>query len=741
MQETGFYYLGKMIYKARWFIIGLWVFVILACLPFIGDIVAPFKTTGFIDENSASAKADEELTKKLGFNSYNKLLIIYHSRSLSATSDLFRAKIKNSLAGLKQFPLKHEILLPDEKNQISKDKHTAYAVVVFKSKERISSKLLTQFRAAVKTPKNMVMQLGGEAIFVDNVNKQTQVDLYKADFIATPVAIITLLLIFGTLVAALLPILLGGSCALIILTILYFFGHLFTLSIFTLNIALLLGLCLSLDYALFIISRFRSELHGGHDIETVIARTQATAGKAIFFSGVAVFVSLSALLLFPINILFSVGVGGLAAVFTAGLIAMIVLPAILGVLNTGINRLPVRFWKKNAQQKEGGFWHVIAEKVVHRPIICFLAILSLLLLLGYPFLSVNVGVSGFNILPKHSESRRFLDMYAEKFGENELMPIQLSIHSSGKPILSRKNLSNLYDFAHRLEGNAQVEEVQSIVTTKPSLTKEQYYNLYNLHKDLLSPNLKKFLAITTTHYLTVMSIISKHPENSPQTKALINKLRHAPAGQKLNQQLSGTPVNNVEVLLSIWRILPYALLWIMFFTYLTLLLLLRSVFLPLKAILMNILSLCASYGVLVWIFQEGHLHQLLNFEPQEIIDVSLLVIIFCAIFGFSMDYEVFLLTRIKECYEKTGDNDTSIIFGIEQSSRIITSAAIIVIFICASFMVADVLMVKAFGLGIAVAIFVDAFLIRTVLVPATMSLIKQWNWYLPQWLDKILPRL
>ena len=202
----------------------------------------------------------------------------------------------------------------------------------------------------------------------------------------------------------------------------------------------------------------------------------------------------------------------------------------------------------------------------------------------------------------------------------------------------------------------------------------------------------------------------------------------------LKLQLTGTPVSNVEVLNSISRVLPYAILWIMVFTYLILLILLRSLFLPIKAILMNILSLCACYGALVLVFQDGYLHDWLNFEPQTTLDISLLVIIFCALFGFSMDYEVFLLSRIKEHYELSGDNDKSIIFGIEHSSRIITSAALIVIVICCSFLVADVLMVKAFGLGIAVAIFVDAFLIRTILVPATMALMKKWNWYLPKWL-------
>ena len=252
---------------------------------------------------------------------------------------------------------------------------------------------------------------------------------------------------------------------------------------------------------------------------------------------------------------------------------------------------------------------------------------------------------------------------------------------------------------------------------------------------------KQLLETTTTKNLTVIDIITKYQKDSPQTLKLISSLHAMKPIKGLTLSVTGVPVNNMEVLNSIYHYLPYALLWIMVCTYFILLVLLRSIFLPFKAILMNLLSLCACYGALVLVFQDGYLSKLLNFEPQGMLDVSLSVIIFCALFGFSMDYEVFLLSRIKESYKLSGDNKKSIVFGIEKSSRIITSAAMIVIVICTSFLVADILMVKAFGLGIAIAIFVDAFLIRTILVPATMALFSSWNWYIPKWLDRILPKL
>ncbi|WP_035917848.1 MMPL family transporter [Legionella fairfieldensis] len=736
MRQSKFYRLGELVYRGRWTIIGLWFLIILACLPFLPTIITPFKTTGFTDDKAESTQVQEYLNKTLGYSNYNKFIIIYSSKKLLATQSSYKEKIKESLAGLKHFPIEHSIILPDSKEQRSKDKHTSYVIVILKRVEPISHELVATFKSLIKTPSQMTVEIGGEPVFTESVNEQTQIDLYKADFIATPVSIITLLLIFGSLVAALLPIVLGGGCAVIILTSLYFLGLVFSLSIFTLNIALLLGLCLSLDYALFIISRFRDELTKGLTIKETIACTQATAGKAVLFSGLAVFISLSALLLFPVNILFSVAIGGLVAVFVAVLTAIILLPAVLSVLNTRINLLPIRIFKRSNTNRST-FWHWLATKVVNRPLLFFVSSLLLLLMLGYPFLSTLLGVSDFRIFPIHSEQRHFFDTYVEKFDEKTLSPISLVVKTERSPILSRNNISKLYDLARELKQNPLIEQIHGIVTPDSSLTKSQYYALYQA-KEHWNTKIKQLLDTTTRNYFTVMTIVGKYKTNSPEMKQLITDLRDIKV-RNMTLQLTGTPVSNVDLLASISHILPYALLWIIVFTYLILLVLLRSLFLPLKAILMNVLSLSACYGALVLVFQEGYLHEFLNFEPQGMLDISLLVIIFCALFGFSMDYEVFLLSRIKEAHDLYQDNNKSIIFGIEKSSRIITSAAIIVIFICGSFLVADVLMVKAFGLGIAVAIFVDAFIIRTILVPSTMALVKNLNWYLPRWLDRILP--
>lgn len=738
MEDTFFYKLGKFVYRFRKSIIFIWVIMFLCCLPWMQDITKPFKSTGFVAKDSESAITKNYIDKNIKYFN-NRIMVIYYSPHHNVNKTKALRQIKKSLKNLKKFPISSIVFYPgDAKNQISKDKDTAYAAVLLKSDKPLSPELLQQFKQTIKAPPNMRVSIGGDAMFVDDINKQTQRDLYKADLIAAPISVAVLLLVFGTVVAALIPIILGGGCAILILTLLFALGNVFSLSVFTLNIALLLGLCLSLDYALFIIYRFREELYLNDNILEIIARTLATAGKAIFFSGLAVFVSLSALLLFPINILFSVGIGGLAAVLIAVLIAITLLPAILSVVAKRINFGSLYKYQPSYRSSYIRFWQRLAVIVVKTPIRFFLISLLILLTLGYPFLHVRLSLSDFHILPKEVPSRVFFDTYEQEFNINELTPI-LMLVSSPNSILSKQNLNDLNKLIKEIKKHPSVKEVRGIISTKSQLKSSQYYTLYSTPKSLMPNQIKDLLATTTKDHATVFSIISRYNVHSYKTKELIQYLRDLEPTVNLSLHITGVPANNLDVFENIKHIFPIAVAWIMALTYIILLILFRSIFLPLKAIIMNMLSLCASYGVLVFIFQDGNLHELLNFNPQGILDISLLIIIFCALFGFSMDYEVFLLSRIQECYQLTHHHRKSIVFGIVKSSRIITSAALIVICLCGSFMVADDLMVKEFGLGIAAAIFVDAFIIRILFVPATMVLMKKWNWYFPKWLKKILP--
>lgn len=732
-----FFKLGGHVFRLRKFIVGFWLCAFIACLPFLIHTIPPFQDTGFVAEGSISDKTDRFLNEKLGYG-HNEFMILYHSKTLVATDPVYLNHIKQSLSGLKKLPYEYEILYP-QGQQISSDKHTAYAVIILKTNTTLSSKELENFTAAIKQPKSMSMQIGGEPIFIEKINQQTQKDLFHGDLFAIPISIITLLIIFGSVTATLVPIGIGACCATIMIAILFIIGQMTTLSIFTLNIASLLGLCLSLDYALFIINRFIDELKNNKPTDLCIQTTLATAGKAVFYSGLAVFTSLSALLFFPINVLYSVGVGGLVAVFVAVATGLTLLPALLAILGPRINAFPIRkiSLQNYVQLNPNNIWYRIASNVVKHAFKYFFFTLFFLLFLAYTVVKIQIGISTLHVLPEDSENQIFITTYDKHFNEEELSPIVLVVSAQKGSILSPDYLSKLYDLVEKIKVHPAVADVNSIVSLDAPLSKAQYKAMYQ--NKIQDPNLEVLLEQSTRKQFTVIKIVSRYSEDSEKTKQLIQDLRAMKPGKGLSAQLTGSPVINQEVLSAIAKILPYAACWIFLITYCILLFLLRSVFLPLKAIFMNILSLCTSYGVLVFIFQEGHFHSFLQFSPQGVLDVNLIIVLFCALFGFSMDYEVFLLSRIHEAYLNYHDNEKSIVFGIVKSSRIITSAALIVIVLCGSYMVADVLMVKQFGLGIAVAIFVDAFAIRTILVPSAMALLKKWNWYLPQWLDKIIP--
>lgn len=731
-----FYRLGKNLYKRRRLIILLWLVLIVSCLPLLADLMSPFKTMGFVDNDSNSAAADLFLEERLGYGD-QRIVIAYSSDKLVTDNPLFLSTIKASLWKLRDFYIPHEIIYPTKDNhQFSKNKHVALVVILFKTKEMTADDI-TQLKTLIKKPNFMHLTLGGEPIFIDDVNNQTRKDLYKADIIAVPVSIIIMILVFGSLIAAFIPIVLGGGAAVVILTSLYCLAHFLSLSIFTINISLLLGLCLSLDYCLFFMSRFREELHKQLPMEVIIGTTMNSAGRAIFYSGIAVFISLSALLIFPVPILFSIGIGGLAAVFFAVCISLIFLPALLSVIRGGINRLAIRSFK--SKKHHGRFWRWLAEKVVKRPLLFFFPSLMFLLFLSLPFLNVKFGISDAHILPHDSASHQFLNIYKANFNENNLSPL-IIIASSGDNILSNTNLTDLYELTKQLEANPFISEVTSIMNVDKKIPKNQYYPLYHIEKKYRDKTINQLLDTTTGRRFTIINIVSKYSVNSSETKQLVKQLQEMSVYKHLRLQATGIPVNNAEVMDKISQLFPFALLWILCLTYLILLLLLHSLLLPFKALLMNIISLSASYGVLVFVFQEGYLQDILAFVPQKMLDTSLLIIIFCALFGFSMDYEVFLLTRMKECYEKTKNTRQSVISGIDQSGRLITSAAIIVIVLCGSFMAAEVLMVKEFGLGIAIAIFVDAFLVRSLLEPSLTVLLGKWNWYIPNWLEKMLPK-
>jgi putative drug exporter of the RND superfamily len=738
-----FYHLGKLATRYRWLIVGFWMVAIAVSLPFAPRTSEVLHSGGFVSPDVESERAVNLLVQKLHLN-LTIVQVIFTSQSYTADSPQFIQETQTALAGVRSMPEVSGIVsFTDNPRQISLDRHAAYVNVLLKPDPDSAPKLLPELERHLQPVPGLKTSIGGGPVFYEDIQAVSERDLRRAEMLAFPFAVIALLLVFRSVVAAVLPALVGGGAVIASLALIFGLGHITTLSIFVLNITTLFGLGLGVDYSLFIVSRFREELAHGRNVEEAVAITIATAGRAVTFSGLTVSIGLVGLVFFRINMLRSVGMGGVLVVLIAVFAAITLLPAVLAIIGTRVNAFPVRLprlWgrKRSRAKPDGlastdpqyGFWYRLSHLVMRYPVRIFVPVLLFLIALGLPFLQVRFSAPDASILPANVPSRAAYDLLASRFNARETTPILLAVQTKGD-VLAPSNIRNLYGYVRRIEADPRVARVDSIVSADPRFTLDQYELLYTHPQLIADPYLSEFLKTSVAGDTTMISVISKYGMLDQHSQELVQTIRNTPPGNGITVLVDGGTAGNIDYVQSLYTDFPIAVLIVSVTTYIVLLLFFRSLILPLKAILMNTLSILASYGALVVIFQNGFMHQALSFTPLGFVEASSPILLFCSLFGLSMDYEVFLLSRIQEAYWQTGDNTRAVALGLQRSGRIITSAALIVIVVSACFATADMILVKALGLGMALAVALDATLVRGLLVPATMRLLGDWNWWLP----------
>ena len=722
----------------RWQVIALWGVVLLAALPILPKVAEPLKVGGFSSPHTEAARARAVMERELGATA-SQLVIIFQSDTIDAHSPEFQGQVAAALDGVDQLPNVVDIILPtDEPHLISSDGTTAYALVGLDLPPEEAQRDVPAFKAALHQPESLTMTVAGGPAFYADIETVSQRDLRRAELIAFPFALVALLLVFGSLVAALVPLAVGGLGVAAVLLSLYWIGHGIDLSIFVLNLATMLGLGLAVDYSLFITSRYREELGRLQgDVGAAVERTIATAGRAIFFSGITVLIGLSGLSFFSFMFLRSVGIAGVIVVFFAVLAALTLLPALLAVIGTRIDRGRI-IRMPAGEEGDHGFWAALSHKVMAHPVLVLIPTLAFLLFLGSPFLNVNVSSPDATILPNDLESRQGFNILTEKYGEGEISPFVIVLESPGG-MQGDEQLHALYDLSAWLADQPEISRVQSAMAYDQPVPFNQAKALLTARSNLARLGIDTRLDQFINDNAAIVLAYPRSYPNSAENKALLDRIRAHDPGAGLTMLVDGGTAEIVDVVDVMYHDFPIAIGMIVIATYLVLLILFRSVLLPLKAIAMNTLSILASYGALVFFFQEGHFNHLLRFDALGFVEASLPVIMFCILFGLSMDYEVFLLSRVKEEWEKTGDNAHSVAMGLQRSGRIITSAAAIVVVVTASFVSADVILIKALGLGIALAVLIDATIVRALLVPATMRLLGKWNWWMPESIGRLLP--
>src|SRR5215213_5330436 len=777
--------------------------LVIASVFFAPDLSGRLKGGGFEGSNSEAERVQDLMSEEFGVSPAT-LIVVFDGGHLSARGEKFRKAENQALSEVREMPEVRYVTTHADTHDprfISEDGKKAYAVLAFNVSLDETRNVVDEVRSKVRSEDLQTYVTGAPAVYQD-LEEASNEDIKRAEKYAFPFALLILLLAFGTVVAAGVPVLIGGVSVLTTLATLYFVAGSYDMSVFVLTLSTMLGLGLGIDYALFFVSRFREELDS-YPVSEAVPRAVTTAGRSIFFSGTAVLIGLSGLLFFPFMFMRSIGVAGVMVVFVSVAAALTLLPALLGVLGHRINWLPVR---RRGRAIGTGFWSRSAEVVMRHPFVVILLVATLLATLLYPVTHMKVGIPEASVLPEKYESRAGDDILKQNFEYAALNPMEIVATLPDDP-LSAEGLADAKALGESVQRTGEVASVESVYTVGEAAARSYAGRVADARQDaqaeadrrveeavqqeleslrarygfvppgaegriraeaerraaaelerqvpelpegvsaegeispqgvanfLDSPAAResKELQDALDSYVagdrTLLQAVTKANPYTEAAHTAVDEVRAVEAPEGVSFLVGGLSAGQKDFISSLYGKAPYAAAFVLSVTYLILLITFRSVFIPLKAVVVNILSLTASFGAIVFVFQDGNLSGLLDFTPLGFVDATLPILMFCTIFGVSMDYEVFLLSRIREAYEYGESNTASVAKGLTSTAGIITSAAAIIVVVTGAFAFTGIVTTKAIGLGLAVAVFVDATIIRVLLVPATMRILGDWNWW------------
>ena len=706
-----------------WRVVGLWFIGLVASFVLMGAFLEDALTTEAKATNNPDSAAGEKLLEdRLRGPFRSEEAVIVRSPDLTVNDVAFEAEVSEILDEIRA--LGPEVVESatsyyetDAPAFVSEDGHTTFIAVTMAGEIDEANENVAEIIDIVKAhdgEEGFALDITGFSTVNHDFTEAAERDLQRSEYGPLPLALLILILVFGAIIAALVPVVLAFFAIFAALAIVALFGMNFEFSFFVQNMIFMMGLAVGIDYSLFFLSRYREELARGYGKVEALTIAGGTAGRAVFFSGLTVVIALLGLLIIPHTIFRSLASGAIFVVTVSVLASLTLLPAVLSLLGDWVNRLRIPFIQHAQQahdeQAAGGFWDTVARGVMRQPVLSVALSAGLLIVLAIPFFNINLGGSGVSSLPQSFISKQGFDVLSSEFGGGEVNPVEVVIDGDANSPAVQTAIQNL-------EAAAAGESVLGETTFEANEAGDLGLLSFRLSADVFSDEATDAVDRLRSEYIPA-----------------------AFSGVDADVYVTGQAAIALDQYELTDQYTPILFAFVLGLSFILLMVVFRSIVVPAKAIVLNLLSVGAAYGLIVLVFQEGFLNSVLGFQQVDAIESWLPLFLFAILFGLSMDYHVFLLSRIRERYDQTGNNTESVAFGVRSTGRLITGAALIMVAVFGGFAIGDLVMMQQMGFGLGVSVLIDATIIRSVLVPASMKLLGDLNWYLPpvlHWLPRI----
>lgn len=729
-----FKWLAKIVTEHPRKIIGTWIILLLSSAYFAVQLPDSLSAGGFNDPNSESATTKEVLEKKFENRHPQTLILVISNKKYSVSDPVF----KEAVDGAKQIIQQNDLVASVEtyyetKNEklVSKDQKKTFLMIGIEGTENQANNLVPKLSEQLTQQggselKNFKWWVTGGPSLTYALNDATKQEVTKAEIIAIPAMILILLVVLGTAASTVVPLIMIAFALGTTMAVCYFIADQVTLNILLTNAVSMIGLGVVVDYCLFLMSRFRQELQK-YESKKAVRISVMTAGRAVFFSGVTVAISLSSLFLPNIMIFNSIAIGGVIVVIFSVLVANTLLPSVLVLMGTKINWGAIPFLQR---KKSRSRWESFSHRLMKRPVLFLIPVILLLLVFSWPVQQVKmqVPVASASILPENNTARDGFEVLAGEFGQGDVFPIEVAMRSKNGNILSPDSLEDIDSVTRKIEKLDNVKEVTSLTNWNKDWKLDQYKRIYKNTDSLpddAQNQLSNLVNLNRGQDTAILLVSAKTPADSKATHDLVKEVRQVldhETIQTFQYHVGGETATGLDFDQRVIGSFPYIIVTVLAISFFILVITFRSLLIPLKALMLNSLVMLASLGLLVYLFLDGEGSTINSVTP---------VVLFAVLFGLSMDYEVLIISRMREFHEAGFSNRESVAKGIAATAGLVNGAAAIMIAVFAAFSLVKIRIVAELGFGLAISILLDATLVRSVLVPTSMRLLGSANWWLP----------